>query len=493
MPKLTIADLSPELRRMALTAKCEKDFAYWTMNYGVIEIREVGIRPFKEFMWPMQKSFLDLLATEPRLIVLKARQLGVSTMTMHRAYHRIRFGPPNSEYVLVLSKSKEDAAYLLGKVSTIHKGQPPELAMPALIDRATKFQLENGNTIECLASTEAGGRSRAATLVILDEHAFHQFAEKNWTALKPTLEGGGQVIIISTGNGVGNLFQTMYQQAKEAENSFTPVFIPYNAAPNRDQNWYDSEKSEYPTEEAFEQEYPRTDTEAFTKSGTSPFDLEWIGQQIAACRPPQGFADGRIRVWEHPMAGVRYVAGLDVAQGANASGNSDRTSLKIGTPHGTIVAAWDGKEELGVASQEIHDLLLLYNSPFIVVERNGPGSGFIAALQALGYTNFYRFQKRHVIADAPEEKNPLVGIQMTPLVKSRMVSLLAQYINSHTLRSDDVSFWKECTTFVQTGPTKWSSQGGTKDDQVISTGWCVWAIQYMLQVLRRKKKKVKWV
>ena len=134
----------------------------------------------------------------------------------------------------------------------------------------------------------------------------------------------------------------------------------------------------------------------------------------------------------------------------------------------------------------------MYN-PFLVVERNGAGAGMIAALQALGFRNFYRYEKRHVIPEAEEEKNPKIGIQMTPIVKARMVHNLAALVNAHALYSRDGSMWREFPAYVQKSPQRWGATGSAKDDQVTATGWAQWGLQYMPRRRVRRTRKVRWV
>lgn len=498
-PVLTINDLSPELREAAIQARCEADFPYWMQHYGVVEMRERGVVPMSDVVWKFQMSLAGLLQHEKRLIVLKARQIGMSTIAMLYAYWLIRFGKPGGQHVVVLSKSKEDASQvLLAKLPTINANQPEGIRMDVTTDQAFRFVLSNGNSVTCLASTEAGGRGRAATCVILDEHAFHQAADKNWAGIYPTLEGIGSCIIISTGNGIGNLFHEIWRKAESGANEFVPVFVGWQAPAHRTQEWLERERMNSPlTPGQFIQEYPSNDVEAFLKTGTCPFDVEYIMSELKrigeAHETIKEFNEGRARVFYGYEPGRRYAAGLDCAMGVSQKGQPDRTSLKIVDMAGRHVASWDGRMELGAASLEIYTLLKTYN-PTLCVERNGAGAGMIAALQNLGFDNWYRFQPWHVIPEDKSVVEPTIGITTTPTVKSRGVGLLVSTVNAHSLHSRDGGFWQECLTFAQTGPMKWSAQGGNHDDQVISMMYALWAKSFMPQTtIRRKRKKIRWV
>src|SRR5436309_8905438 len=241
MPKaqlLTMEELSPEIRSMAEALRCEQSFTYWLTNYGVVEVRDVGVKLFRDVMWPFQRKFALMLENIDRMVVVKARQIGISTIMMHYAYWRIRFAPANSQRALVLSKSKDDASKaLMSKIPLIHAAQPENMRMDIASQNSYFFQLSNGNSIVVQAATEAAARGYAATVVILDEHAFHQTPETTWSSLQPTLEGGGKFFVVSTGNGVGNLFHDLYERAKEGKNGFTPVFINWSAPAHRDEEW----------------------------------------------------------------------------------------------------------------------------------------------------------------------------------------------------------------------------------------------------------------
>lgn len=65
--------------------------------------------------------------------------------------------------------------------------------------------------------------------------AFINHAETIWTAAQSTLSTGGQAIILSTPNGVGNFFHKTWIGAKEA--GFNTIKLHWSVHPDRNHQW----------------------------------------------------------------------------------------------------------------------------------------------------------------------------------------------------------------------------------------------------------------
>src|SRR6266540_4231305 len=103
--------------------------------------------------------------------------------------------------VLMLSKRQDEASALLVKARFLERSLPDWLRTAAGKSNDSTLEFaDRGSKISALPSNEDAGRSEAATLVLLDEHAFHQYAEDNF-AVKPTIDAGGRLVIVSTANG----------------------------------------------------------------------------------------------------------------------------------------------------------------------------------------------------------------------------------------------------------------------------------------------------
>ncbi len=171
--------------------------------------------PFR--LWPSQIGVVWALMLQRLIIILKARQLGISWICCGYVLWRCLFQP--GQLVLLFSKSQDDADELLRRVKVLYERLPEWLlrACPSVVkDNTTVLAWSNGSRVRSLPATKSAGRSLTASVVVLDEAAFLVWADVLYGALKPTIDGGGQLIILSTANGIGNLFHRLWTRAVEA-------------------------------------------------------------------------------------------------------------------------------------------------------------------------------------------------------------------------------------------------------------------------------------
>jgi len=126
-----------------------------------------------EVAWPWQMQLLGLWATRTRCVTLKARQLGVSWLAAIFALWSAIRKPGQS--ILLISKGQDDADKLLAKVAFVYERLPAWKPHGVVNIRSIAFP-GLGSEIQALPATPSVGRSRTATLVILDEHAHQPWA-----------------------------------------------------------------------------------------------------------------------------------------------------------------------------------------------------------------------------------------------------------------------------------------------------------------------------
>jgi len=341
-------------------------------------------------LWPCQISVMWALMTERLVLILKARQLGISWLCCGYALWFCLFQA--GKMVLLFSKGQDEANELLRRVKVLYERLPawlrdaaPQLAKPA---NTQEMVWTHGSRIRSLPASPGAGRSFTASLVVLDEAAFLAFAEPLYTALKPTIDAGGQLIVLSTANGIGNLFHRLWTRASSGLNSFKAIFLPWWSRPGRDAAWYAAQEAEYTDLAMVRQEYPATATEAFLVTGRTRFSSDWVTRQARHVRPglprnewPESLrATPGLTIYVSPKPGRRVVIGADVAEGLEhgdysaAVGIDGMTWEELFHLHGH----WESDEYAVML-----DLLARAYNATLAIERNNHGHAVLVKCKML--------------------------------------------------------------------------------------------------------------
>lgn len=254
----------------------EQSHVYFVLSYGSLQDEE-GSAPDPFLAWPAQVDVLRAIHEYLRIIILKARQLGLTWVALHYGVWLMAFNPDTPRArVLALSKQGEDAAKLVKRSRKIVALLPPYLAIPEAQETRrsnSQFKLEGRGSMESLPGTPEAARSETATLVIADEAAFYrnQNFSATWTAVQPALGSRGKAIVISTGNGPeeapgdGQAFAKLWNRARSGDigaEGMVTVFLASRTDPRRTLDWRARTEGQYLEKEEFEAEYPETEEQA---------------------------------------------------------------------------------------------------------------------------------------------------------------------------------------------------------------------------------------
>lgn len=271
---------SPQIEKII---RNEYDFTcgnlyHYIHKYVKIEQKKLGepVSPF--ILWESQEAALKLMVREKLVMALKARQLGVTWLTLTYASHKmIKMGFT----VAAISKSEIDAQELVRRMGIILSNIPFISADGTKILKLEIYSMkiiltnEKGftSTFTAFTSGKSVARSFTFDLLLLDEWAFQENADNIWRGAFATInrpeEAGqlnGQVIGIST-NERGSLFESLWL---DQENTFAKIFLPWSADPRRDAEWYDKTVKNQGKQKTME-EYPATEEEAFLVIGGAYF------------------------------------------------------------------------------------------------------------------------------------------------------------------------------------------------------------------------------
>ncbi len=158
--------------------KCGKDPVYFINTYAKIAHPLHGLVPFKtyDFQTDLRQDFNDHRFN----IILKARQLGISTITAAYVMWMLLFH--RDKNVLVMATKFGTAANLVKKVKHIMKNLPSWIRIASIsVDNRTSFELTNGSQIKASSTSGDAGRSEALSLLVIDEAAHVEGLDELWT------------------------------------------------------------------------------------------------------------------------------------------------------------------------------------------------------------------------------------------------------------------------------------------------------------------------
>lgn len=465
--------------------KCAKDPVYFITNYCKIPHTEQGLVDFDLF--DFQKDLVKNLQVNRFNIILKARQLGVSTVTSAYILWLMLFR--RNKNILVVATKVYTAGNMVKKVQQMYERLPLFIR---IVDPKTKnkteFELGNGSRIKAESTEKSSGRSEAVSLLVIDEAAHVENLGGDdglWTGIYPTLSTGGSCIAISTPNGVGNWYHEMCMGAMNGENEFHLTKLMWDVHPERDQEWFDREiRNLKPRQVAQELKC------SFLASGETvidPDDLMRIERFLEAKNPDTGlvysepnyrtFRDRNYWVWEDYVPGHTYLMSSDVARG---DGKDYSTFQVFDLDTSSQVAEYRGK----IAYDNFAELLFKagqdYGFPLLVVENNTLGHAVLNKLQELEYPQLYYSKKgtgeyiENHIAETTSKSSIVAGLTNSSKSRPQIVAKMEEYVrhNKFLIRSNRLL--DEMRTFIWTSSGKPEAQKSKNDDLIMAFAFICW-------------------
>ncbi len=299
-------------------------------------------------LWPAQAEALTAMERERLIVFLKARQLGISWLAC--AFVLSQCITTAGQTWLFFSQGQDEADELIRRVAFLHDHHQDRADFPAVTkDNTDEWAWANRSRVLSRAATKRAGRSFTASGVILDEFAFMQWGPGVLAAVKPTIDAGGKLFIISSADGQGTPYHQMWLGAEAGANGFTPYFLPWTAHPGRDAGWRDRVQAESPelTQAEVLREYPASPLEAFIHAAGLIYEGVWS----------DGPADGNVtEAADYDPAGGDvawavddgYVGGLDPATKLWTAASHPRVFLLIQERADGTICVFDEDYRAGV-------------------------------------------------------------------------------------------------------------------------------------------------
>ena len=477
--KLTKQEVMKEIVR------CGKKPNYFINTYAKITHPLKGLIPFH--LYDFQEGLLESFEDHRFNVILKARQLGISTITAAYVAWMMMFH--REKNVLVIATKFNTAANLVKKVKAIIKNLPDWLKISTVdIDNRTSFELSNGSQIKASSTSGDAGRSEALSLLVIDEAAHVDGLDELWMGLYPTLSTGGRCIALSTPNGVGNWFHKIYSESENKSNNFYNTKLPWDVHPDRDEEWFEKE-----TRNMSKREIAQELQCNFNMSGETVFDSHDLEKFHNMSKDPKyrtGF-DRNLWIWEEASNQQKYLVSADVARG---DGKDYSVCHVFRIDNMEIVAEYQGKCTPDVFSRVLFDVSREYNNALLVVENNSVGYAVLDKLKEMQYPNLYHSVKStHEYVEeyrAEQMSNAIPGFSMTSKTRPLIIAKLEEFIRNNLIKIYSQRLLSEMKTFVwKNGRAE--AMRSYNDDLIMSCAVACWVRDTALSALDRDSQYAK--
>ena len=455
-------------------AKAAKNPIHFMKKYAKIQHPTKGKILFE--LYPFQDDVISDFEKNRYNIILKSRQLGISTLIAGYSLWLMLFNQDKN--ILVVATKQETAKNLVTKVRVMYDNLPSWLKTGVQEDNKLSLRFNNGSQIKAVSAAADSARSEALSLLIIDEAAFIEGIDKIWASAQQTLATGGSAIINSTPNGVGNFYHKKWVDAKLGQGGFHGIELLWNCHPERDQSWRD------------EQDIllgPRMAAQEcdgnFLSSGRSVIDgeiIKWYEETYVSEPKEKRGSEDSLWIWDYPENTKNYVVVADVARG---DGNDYSAFLVLDVKNLEQVAEYKGKIDTKTYGNMLVSISTEYNDALLVVENANIGWAVIQQIIDRGYPNLYYTYKDDGYVDPTihiskgydlKDKSQMVpGFTTSSKTRPLLISKLETYFRERSIIIKSARLAEELYVFIWNG-SRAEAQSGYNDDLTISFAIGLW-------------------
>jgi len=449
--------------------KCATDPAYFMRKFCYIQHPQRGRILFN--LYPFQGKVLQLFRDNPYNIVLKSRQLGISTLSAGYSLWLMLFHKDKN--ILCIATKTETAKNMVTKVKFMYDNLPSWLREKdnPLENNKLSLRLNNGSQIKAVSAAGDSGRSEAVSLLLIDEAAFIEGVDEIWASAQQTLATGGGAIVLSTPYGTGNWFHKTWVEAESGENDFLPIKLDWKVHPERDQTWRDSQDKKLGDPRLAAQECDCN----FSTSGDLVFHseyLEYIEKNTIEEPIERRGNDRNLWIWKTVDYNKNYVVTADVARGDG----KDSSAAQVFDPEtNEQVAEYKGQLGPKDFGHFLVGLATEYNNALLAVENANMGWSTVETILERGYSNFYYSSKSgnaevSSYTNGYEDTSKMTpGFTMSQSTRPLVISKFQEYVFEKSIIIRSKRLLGEMKVFVWKN-NRAEAQSGYNDDLIMSCG-----------------------
>jgi hypothetical protein len=421
-------------------------------------------------------------------IVLKARQMGISTWVSARLFLKTITQP--GTLTVQVAHTQEAAESLFRMVHRFVECLPKSLRRGALRTSKSSVrqivfpELDSEYRVESAGDANAGRGLTITNLHCSEVARWPGDVAETLQGLRAAIPPVGELILESTPMGAGGCFWREWHEAGVTGmvQHFFPwwIEVAYTGTAVCESTLTKEEHQLMQTHglthaqigyrrKLFadyrglaKQEYGENAEECFLSSGECVFDRDAIDRRLAELSPPIATRlGGQLQTWYPPVAGRRYLVAVDPA-GGGAEGDYSAIQV-IDLQTGMQCAELRSKVGGYELALEVEKLAKEYGEAVVVVERNNHGSGILAYLAGVcRYPYIFEQGGQQGWLTSTLSRPVMVGTVGAALVQTPGI-----FSSERLLR--------ECRTFVRHRNGKMAAQNGEHDD-------CLMAMAMALEV-----------
>ena len=461
---LTVINKAKQVKEIV---RCGKEPSYFINQYVRIVHTSRGTVSFDTY--PFQDECLKQFLDHRFNVVLKGRQLGMSTLTAAYAVWLALFH--KDKKILIIANKLDIAVNFMKKVKGILRNLPKWLILPEMVsNNRQSVEFSHGSTIKAIPTSDDAGRSEALSLLIVDEAAFVRNFDELWTGLYPTLSTGGRAILISTPNGVGGMYHQIYTDAEAGINEFNAIKLPWDVHPEYDQEWFEQQAKNLGSKRRVAQELLCD----FVTSGETFLSMDEIEHLRLMVTPPVDRIgnDRNVWVWKHPLSSHQYVISADVARG---DGKDFSAFHVIDVTDDEVVAEYKGKIPPDRFGELLVEMGQRYNDALLCPENNSFGYATIVKIRDMNYPRIYHPKSKglHLFGYSPVGDEQKAGFTTSGKSRMQILAKLEEVIRNKQVRIYSSRFYEEIKSFIYHGG-KAQAMKGKNDDLVMSLAIGLW-------------------
>ena len=416
-------------------------------------------------------------------IVLKARQMGISTWVAGRFFLKTVTQPGTLS--VQVAHTQEAAEEIFRVVRRFHSELPEELHEGVLRTsranaRSLVFpELDSEYRVETAGDPNAGRGLTVQNLHCSEVARWPGDARATLAGLLATMPAErGEVVLESTAQGAHGCFYDEWMGSEA--NGWVRHFFPWwweasyrldagEDAESEEERAVVSKHGLTREQIAFRrrlqrqfgmlarQEYPESADDCFLASGSCVFDAEAIDRRLReAPAPVERRWAGTLEVWLKPMPGREYLVAVDPAGGGSEGDYAAMQVLDAAT--GLQCAEFEGRCGLLEIAERAATIGREYNGALLIVERNNHGAGVIAYLTGVvQYARLY-------------EQDGQPGWLTTALSRPRAVGQVERLLGEGAESVMSSRLLREMKTFVRDARGRTRAAEGQHDDLVMAMG-----------------------